>query len=132
MHWTQRPENKEKAAANARHAQAAHKRKLGSSAAFRKKLSAITKARWRARRAAGKKYLGKKPGPTHVNEPVNGHAVPPPVASALAVTPLLSGARLAKQTILQLAIEGARHRLATMEKDRETLLVFLQQVEAPK
>ena len=95
MHWTQKPENREKLI---------RVRRLAAAARVAKR-----KGSPRARRA---------PVRGTVQLHLNGHALTPAIP--------IGGKKLAKAAVMQLALDGARARLAQLEKEADVLRIFLK------
>jgi len=139
MHWTQKPEHKarlkamiarsvatRKANARTRTKDPRYTTKKGTTA-FSKKMSEIRKAAWRQRKAAG---LGREGSVApHGVASTNGH--PHPVAAALGAFRFIKAGshKLAKASVHQLAIVGARMQLAELERQCDTLRIFIKQAE---
>lgn len=132
-HWTQRPENKEKARANAaratagaiakakaKRADAKVKRKHPGpqkhSAAARRKISAAMKAS-HARRVAAAAANGHVPDRRAPND------IRAPLDAYMLITP---NGRLAKQEVRHLAVDGARQKLAALRRQCEILEIFIR------
>jgi hypothetical protein len=131
MHWTQKPENRTKVlrmlkrSATTRKRATARKRRAGGQP------HAATRAKVAKMRAAVDVLAARTGIPTrpHVPAPapastvqlhLNGHAITPPL-------PL--GLKLAQDTVLRMAANGARQRLAELAQERETLLILIQAAE---
>jgi len=129
LHWTQKPENRERLIAQMKRANAIrlsrtkkktkkkkHTKKTTAhkshrlSVANRKKIAAGMRASYARRKLAA--------------DALNGHV-------QLTGIPMLprKGNRFARAALHTLALDGARLRLAALEQEREVLIIFLKDIE---
>jgi len=140
MHWTQKPEHKERLRAMLARSQATRRKNTRArkkdpryttkkgTREFSRKMSEIRKAAWRQRKAAGLGREGSVAAP-HDIASTNGH--PHPIAGALGAFRFIKAGshKLAKASVHQLAIVGARMQLAELERQCDTLRIFIKQAE---
>ena len=155
MHWTQRPEMRARMLANVKRSAAARKhgaaKKRKERAAHplsgrpkspeaRANMRRAQQLRAERQRAAAGPMAGKRhtaASRKKISEAMrlhraarlngtmalhlNGHALTPPIP--------LTGKRLARAAVLQLAAAGARQQLAELDRQRDVLLIFIQATE---
>jgi len=126
LHWTQKPENKERLIAQMKRA-AAIKRTQTKKKKTKKKAAKKTKTHRHS--LADRKKIALAMRASHARrkmaiDALNGHVQ----LTGIPMLPM-KGTRLAKAALHTLALDGARLRLAALEQEREVLIIFLKDIE---